>query len=551
MPDRQWSPLTFAEPGYTSAMVGFFLSPDAAAALAVDGGMPAESLHITLCILDVDGEQLSDLQVARLLTVVDDLAAWTAPLDGVISGMGRFYAGEGSDGQDAVFAIPSVPDLDELRADLCRRLEDRDLECKDDHGWIPHITLVYVAPGAESPVAAVPTIPLRLDALTVAIGDRQTVIPLRGWSEGPMAYADAAVLSEGGALYQPVKLIDAPEWLPLLPEPGEYAHPTYGTISLTPERIARLVASVNSGTYQKDIPIDAEHELDVSGALGWFNQARVNADGSADARVEWNDRGRELLAGDRFRYVSPTFWTWWTDPVSGTEFQDVVSGAAVCVRPFFKSLSIDRALVASERGAAVPCLSLVRSEGEPVRFVASERAAPPPEVFPMPVTEQQFTDLNQKFSDLEQKFSAVVTERDQLKTEAAGLATRVSTMEAETRRKAFTDEVMGRSDANGTRWFGDVEKHVAILEALPDATRQAYIDQQRETAVRMSQVVASEIGSDARPTGPVGNAEAQILKAAEAIRAENRTLTANQAYSEALNRNPDLYRKYREEMTGK
>lgn len=548
MPDRQWSPLTFAEPGYTSAMVGFWLSPDAAAALAVPGGQTADSLHITLCMLDIEGEQISDLQVARLLTVVDDLAAWTAPLEGVISGMGRFYAGDSTDAQDAVFAIPSVPDLDELRADLCRRLEERDLACKDDHGFVPHITLVYVAPGAESPVAAVPTIPLRLDALTVAIGDRQTVIPLRGWSDGPMAYADAAVLSEGGRFYQPVHLIDAPEWLPLLPVPGEYAHPSYGTISLTPERIARLVASVNSGTYQKDIPIDAEHELEVSGALGWFNQARVNADGSADARVEWNDRGRELLAGDRFRYVSPTFWTWWTDPVSGTEFQDVVSGAAVCVRPFFKSLSIDRALVASERGAAVPCLSLVHSEGEPVRFVASDRAAMPPEVFPMP-TEQQFTELSNKFTDLEQKFTAVVTERDQLKTEAAGLATRVSTMEADTRRKSFTDEVMGRSDANNIRWFGDVETHVAVLESFGENAelRAKYISEQRESAQRMSAAITGEKGSDARIVA--SDALGELNQKAQKY-AEEKSVSFAAAMDAVSQANPDLYRRYQAEKRG-
>lgn len=532
-------------------MVGFFLSPDSAALLATPGGQSAESLHITLCILDIDGEQLSDLQTARLLTAVDDLAAWTVPLEGVISGMGRFYAGEGSDRQDAVFAIPSVPELNDLRADLVRRLYERDLECSDLHAWIPHITLAYVAPGAESPVAAVPTIPLRLDALTVAIGDRQTVIPLRGISDGAMVYADAIGLANGETcrLFQEVAFTEAPEWLPFLPVPGTYTHPRYGDVVLTPERIASICASVESGVYQKHLPIDAEHDLGASGALGWFSETRVNADGSADVRADWNQRGRDLLADDRFRYVSPAWDLWWDDPVSGTRHTDVVKGLALCTNPFFKDTpGALRSLVASARGAEAS-LSLVYSEGEPVRFVASTQAAPPPEVPPMPVTEQQFTDLNQKFTDLEQKFTAVVAERDQLKTEAAGLATRVSTMEADTRRKAFTDEVMGRSDANNVRWFGDIEKHVKVLESFGenDEGRNFYIEQQRETAMRMTAGIGTERGSDARFTA--SSALDELNQKAQKY-AEEKGVTFAAAMDVVAQANPDLYRKYQAEKRG-
>jgi regulator of replication initiation timing len=191
---------------------------------------------------------------------------------------------------------------------------------------------------------------------------------------------------------------------------------------------------------------------------------------------------------------------------------------------------------------------LVYSEGEPVRFVASERAALPPEVNPMP-TEQQFTDLNQKFTDLEQKFTAVVAERDQLKTESAGLATRVSTMEADTRHKAFTDEVMGRSDANNIRWFGDVETHVAVLESFGDNAelRAKYIAEQRGSAQRMSAAIGTEKGSDARITASdaLGQLQAKAQKYAE-----EKGVTFEAAMDAVSQANPDLYRKYQAEKRG-
>jgi hypothetical protein len=35
---------------------------------------------------------------------------------------------------------------------------------------------------------------------------------------------------------------------------------------------------------------------------------RQNADGSADAQVEWTDRGKAFFAADRFRYFSPEWY---------------------------------------------------------------------------------------------------------------------------------------------------------------------------------------------------------------------------------------------------
>lgn len=395
---RTWTKAQFSEPdgAPSGCIVALWLSPDQASALSSIAGQPAESLHVTLLHLG-DADDLTDIQIAHILSTVDDVAAFWPPVEGDITGIGRFYASENSDGQDVIVALPSLPDLDKLRSRLRddinwsgAQLDD----CEDDFGFLPHITLAYVAPGAMSPINAIATIPLRFDGLTVCIGDAQTTIPFRGWMDGEMCYADAAQIGSGGMLFNEVHFTEPPEWLPLFPAPGDHLHPEYGVISLTPDRIERLVASINNGVYQSSIPIDAipinaehnEDDLKEQGALGWFKEARINADGSADVRIDnWTGRGSELLIDDRYRFVSPEFYTVWTDKKTLVQTPDVVTGLALCTRPFFKDLSIDRtALVASERGKGTPTLSLVRHDGEPVRFVASERGSnPAPEVSKM------------------------------------------------------------------------------------------------------------------------------------------------------------------------
>lgn len=601
---RTWTATQFTDPagGHASCIVALWLSPDQAIALAAAGGEPPDSLHITLLCIE-DAADLSDIQIAHLLSTCDNIAAFTPPLAGEVTGMGRFYANDNNDGQDVIFAIPSLPEVVDLR----ERLEDElgwsraDVEISDDFGFLPHITLAYVAPGASSPVDAVATIPLRFDALTVCIGDRQTVIPLRGWSDGPMCYADPVRLSEGGLFFTEVKMTEPPEWLPLLPAPGDYLHPEWGTISMSSERIQRLVNSVDQGIYQSSIPVDAEHDLDVSGALGWFSKTRVNPDGSADVQVDWTERGKAMLADDRFRYVSPTFWFEWTDPASSTVHEDVITGLALCTRPFFKDLAIDRAaLVASERGAATPSLSLVRHDGEPVRFVASERAAKPaPEVkkmtSPSPLAADdpnaivdpnaandgnaasptlpsydQWSALQVPGADMSLTAYATYLLKWAKQADSAGgakaavaatennvtfaqqfsdVVKRLNASEGEldkmrkaNQRKEFTDEVMGRSDANNIRWFGDVETHVGILESLPDGQRQKYIESQREQAKRLTAALGKERGSDA--PGDADNSFRDKLDAKARKFAEEKGVTHAQAVQAVLASDKELRRQY-------
>lgn len=143
-----------------------------------------------------------------------------------------------------------------------------------------------------------------------------------------------------------------PGWIPFLPKPGVYDHPLYGQIPVTKESNQEMVDSVKNHVYQENIPLDAEHETKLSGAVAWIKDMRMNADSSADAFVDWTDRGRTLMGGGQFKYVSPEWFRQWKDPATGKAYRNVVAGGAITTRPFFKD-KVLRALVAGEQGFEV------------------------------------------------------------------------------------------------------------------------------------------------------------------------------------------------------
>jgi hypothetical protein len=151
-------------------------------------------------------------------------------------------------------------------------------------------------------------------------------------------------------------------WIPFLPKPGKYASPMYGQVDVTSDFNKQLVASVQNKVYQEHIPLDAEHQTKLSGAVAWLKGMRQNVDGSGDALVEWTKRGASLLADKAYKYISPEWYTKWRDPASGAVLSNVIVGGALTTRPFFKEKSL-RALVASERG-----VEIVHPEPDPYWF---------------------------------------------------------------------------------------------------------------------------------------------------------------------------------------
>jgi hypothetical protein len=375
--------------------------------------------------------------------------------------------------------------------------------------------------------------------------------------EMPMAYVEKLF-----AFAELKPFAEPPAWIQYFPTPGAYTHPSYGKVDLPPERIANFVDQFNAGIYQKHIPIDAEHQTKLSGATGYIKEMRVASDGSAEARVEWTDRGEKLIRGDRMLSFSPEWYDEWTDPVDEKVYRDVAIGGALTTRPFFKERAL-RPLAASEVGAIVwadedAAETITPQPRQGAKPMAEEQKTASTGL-PVAMTEAQF---EKRFAELETRYAtelaAAKTAAEETATKLAGeLAieqTARAKAEGDASTKRFTDEVRGRSDANGNAWVGDIKAKVAHLDHLAKTAGEdsdvfkAYVADQRATAEQVKDSGLFKVfGSDAAGDGGASVAPFDALMGqARAYAEAHPEYTPERAFAEITINDPknrDLVRK--------
>ncbi|MFA9205020.1 MAG: phage protease [Bacteroidia bacterium] len=553
--------LLAAEAAPTGCIVCLVPDAETAQALAVDGGLTPEQIHLTLCHFG-DLEILDAVQRAEALLAVHGEAMGRAPLTGEISGIGRFTNGD----LDVIYASLDAPELNALRDCIVACLEMAGLDVSDEHGFTPHFTLTYIDRDMASPIEIIEPRPVVFDAVQVWCGPEHITIPLLGIDEmdggdgeGMAAelpdvlqqalganpdgtpipneqiaaeagdLADLAATGHTHRLFNSIAFAEAPAWIPYLPKPGSYAHPRYGTITITTERNKRFVSNFSAGVYQDRLPIDAEHETKLSGAVGWITQMRQNSDGSADAKVDWTDRGQTFFAGDRFRYFSPEWYDAWEDPATRTQHKDVAIGGALTTRPFFKDPAL-RPLFASEGSITID--DEPQSQGDDMDAV-------------------QFAELETKVKDLESKLAARETENATLKT-ASEAAQAQSTALTEEVRRIASERQAERFTAliknDGSRWFGEQPQHLSVLGVLAQtygedsAEFKAYIAQQQGIAAALRTSAAfNETGGDG---GGRSEGASEKLDRLARERAAKDSIDYGDALAKVANENPDLYEQH-------
>jgi hypothetical protein len=346
-----------------------------------------------------------------------------------------------------------------------------------------------------------------------------------------------AAKGHSARLFMECVFADPPEWMPLLPKPDTFKHPKYGEIVITKDRNEHFVQNFKDKVYQEKLPVDAEHETKLSGAVGWITDMRVNADGSADAKVEWTDRGVSLIEADRFAYVSPEWYDAWTDPATEVDHEDIVIGAALTTRPFFKESSL-RPLVANESG--LHDLDETKSTPTNLYFTA---LAPVANKESKSMAEEKKTataeppkDEAQRFAESESARQAAEARADKAEGEVKQMGERIDTLEKEGRTRRFSDLIKSGN------WLGSAEKHLKFMEKFGEDTEEFkdYVTEQSAIAEQAKDgKLFAEIGSD--QSGASGDAYGQLQAKATELRKADTALTQQQAFKRACNENPKLY----------
>lgn len=125
------------------AWIGFFLDAPTAEAIAIEGGIPASELHVTL-YYGMGGEE----DLAALYDVVETVAAKMPPFEWKTSGLGRFID-PNQEGDDYIVALVDSPELAKLREELACAFRDAGIYFEQDHGFCPHISLMRVPSDVE------------------------------------------------------------------------------------------------------------------------------------------------------------------------------------------------------------------------------------------------------------------------------------------------------------------------------------------------------------------------------------------------------------------
>lgn len=345
-------------------------------------------------------------------------------------------------------------------------------------------------------------------------------------------------------------------WVHYMPAPGLYKSPRYGDIRVTKERNEQFVKGFKEGVYQKHIPIDAEHETKLSGAVGWINDMRMNEDGSVDAFIEWTERGTRLLASGNFKYFSPEWYDAWKDPATEIIHMNVVAGGAITTRPFFKEPAL-RALVASEDGE-MHILSeeaaMKKCEGCGCEMSASTDGSLCPDCKAKKSKENQVPDepntITMSEADLDARIKAAIQAAEaETTTKLTELESKVATAEATAaaekaraeateatltamtktaREQRFRSMIAGQGGQDdGAPWVGDADKHlstlVAMAEGLPEGeSNEAFVnhlENQRAAAQQAKEAkIFEEVGSPAiaRDGTPQASYEQALKKFSEA-----------------------------------
>lgn len=164
----------------TGVMIAVYPPSEQALALAIDGGVRPQDMHLTLAYYG----DVGDVDADAVISVARAAAARAFDFTARISGYARF-AGYGDNGDTDIWvALLDSPDVDRLRLAVMASSANTGITIDRSHGYVPHITVAYLDPDAPSPAATVELPAIDITSLSTVIGADRTDYSLTGAGEG-------------------------------------------------------------------------------------------------------------------------------------------------------------------------------------------------------------------------------------------------------------------------------------------------------------------------------------------------------------------------------
>lgn len=160
--------------GHTGTMVALHLPREVADQVAIPDGEAPETMHVTVAYL---GKDLTEAQKSGALVACRRIAQKCGPIKAMIGGVGRFSASHTSEGKDVIYLSVDSPDLTRMHPMLIDELAIEGIVPSNAHGYVPHITLAYVATTARTPIKRFPPVAVEFPCLSLTMADEKMLLP--------------------------------------------------------------------------------------------------------------------------------------------------------------------------------------------------------------------------------------------------------------------------------------------------------------------------------------------------------------------------------------
>jgi len=302
---------------HSGCMVALYPPRQLAQELALDEGLPAEELHLTLAYLG----EAKDVDVAKLKTIVAVLADTVPPITAKVNGIGFFS--ESHNNTPVTWASVDAPALPSVRERLVRHLVEANLPVSTDHGFTPHMTLAY----ADRRDVEVATRDLTFDQIWVVAGGEHTAYNLTGTPKPAVETARGSatfVMSNGGGGagatwmgngFTPYTFTTQVGGKTILTAPvaqlrTEKASANEHFLMIDGAYVGSEIANRN-GALWTTADLEFGYPSVVHGPLNWLHDGRLIVGAITDAElVRPHEKAAET--GREYPYIATTsaMWTW-------------------------------------------------------------------------------------------------------------------------------------------------------------------------------------------------------------------------------------------------
>lgn len=121
---------------------------------------------------------------------------------------------------------------------------------------------------------------------------------------------------------------------------GTYNTLPYGPMLFDDANLQQFIDNFHAGETRNEVPIDFDHEFSGLGgrAGGWIADLELD-DAGLWMIPRWNSLGKELVADEQYKYISPEWSFDYQDPQNSTFHGAVLIAASLVNKPLFRDMN--------------------------------------------------------------------------------------------------------------------------------------------------------------------------------------------------------------------